>query len=135
MKMFSILLILATLVPLPQDRHTVTKKGWLVYHYGDQLAFFALKDQSRQPTYRNFFTEEKQDGERMNGNYSAAEKLLIAKTYWIDTYEPGSGPGKGTRARTYQFYIQPVKYLYEVDDLKGDSTDHVPNGAGGWAFL
>lgn len=114
-----------------QNKATVTQKGWLVYRYGDLLAFLPLKDQSKTPTYSNFLLEEKGDGQRLNNMYHAPAKLLIAKTFWINTYQYDPKSKKDTLVGKFKYYIQPVKYTYTVESLEKDTTDYP---AGGWTF-
>ena len=87
MKNLFIVLFIFSLKGNSQNKVTVTQKGWLVYRYGDMFAFLPLKDQSKTPTYTNFFIEDKGYGQRMNNSYSAPPKLLIEKTFLINTYE------------------------------------------------
>jgi hypothetical protein len=109
-----------------QNKVAVTQKGWLVYRYGDMLAFLPIKDQSKTPTYANFFTEDKDYGQRMNNSYSAPPKLLIAKTFFINSYQRDSLMGR------FKYYIQPVRYIYHVESLEEDTADYE---VGGWTFL
>ena len=131
MKLLFIILFLIALEANCQSKITVVQKGWLVYRHNDMLAFLPIKDQAKTPTYTNFFTEEKGEGQRMNNNYSAAPKLLIAKTFLTNSY----GYGKETRRYVvdgkYKFYIQPVKYVYEIENVDSDTADYC---VGGWVF-
>jgi len=106
MKYLIVILLLLGIKGECQNKIAVTQKGWHVYRYGDLLAFLPLKDQSKTPTYSNFLLEEKGDGQRLNNMYHAPAKLLIAKIFWIDTYQYDS-------------------------NSKKDTTDYL---AGGWTF-
>ena len=124
---FYLLIVWAGFVSF-QTKLTMTKAGWLIYRYGENVAFFPIKDQRKVPTYANFLTEEKEDGERMNGNYSAPPKLLIAKQMTLSVSD-----GAGKPLRKLKFYIQPVKYVYQVNNELSDTTNPEMN-AGGWIF-
>jgi hypothetical protein len=106
----------------------VVQNGWLIYRYGDSLAFLPIKNQSIVPTYKNFFTEEKGDGQRMNNNYSAPPKLMLAKIIPIKMYDFDL-----KKVKKVKFYIQPVKYIYEADDMISDTADY-QHGVMGWSF-
>ena len=67
----------------------------------------------------------------MNSSYSAPPKLLIAKTFLITTYEFGTKTQSDTLVHKSNFYIQPVKYLYQVNDVKKDTAEFI---SGGWTF-
>jgi len=116
-----------------QKQITITKKGWLVYRYGDNLAFFPIKNKAVTPTYENFFTEEKEDGQRMNPNHSAPPKLLIAKQLPIGVYDFDTLIRKEKYVGKEKFYIQPVKYVYVAESLASDTADY-ENGVMGWTF-
>ncbi len=132
MKHFFILFFILSLKSPSQDKIPVTQKGWLVYRHGDMLAFLPLKDQSKTPTYTNFFTEDKGYGQRMNNCYSAPYKLLIAKTFLINTYEYNLKSKGDSLLGRFKYYIQPVKYIYNVESIEKDTADY---SAGGWTFL
>jgi hypothetical protein len=134
MKTILILFLLAGSRGNSQQKVTITKYGWLAYTYFDDLAFFPIKDQSKVPTYKNFFSEEKDDGQRMNNSNSAQEKLLISKIFKIRTYEHDFKHNKDTFAGKRKFYIQPVKYVYQTENTSADSSDH-ENGFRTWTFL
>jgi hypothetical protein len=112
-----------------QKKDTITQKGWLIYRYGDLLAFLPLANQSKTPTYKNFLTEEKGDGQRMNNNYDAPSKLLNAKKIALTTYKYEGKSDKYTVLGRRKFYVQPVKYTYEFD-----AKDTADDLAGGWYF-
>jgi hypothetical protein len=133
MKIFFFALIYLLLKADQQKKIPIVQKGWLVYRYGDNLAFLPIKNQAVTPTYENFFTEEKGDGQRMNNSYSAPPKLLIAKQLLVGVYNYDSISQKDTFAGKAKFYIQPVKYVYETDDFKADTADY-EHGIMGWTF-
>src|SRR5215216_970597 len=133
MKIFFLALISLLLKADQQKKITIVQKGWLVYRYGDNLAFLPIKNQSVTPTYENFFTEEKGDGQRMNNSYSAPPKLLNAKFLPIDVYNFDSTTQKDTFAGKVRFYIQPVKHVYETERLEADTADY-EHGVMGWTF-
>ena len=117
-----------------QNKVQLFQNGWLLYNYGSCLAFFPIKDQSKIPTYKNFFSEEKGDGQRMNNSYTAPPKLLIAKKYRVKSYQYDFKK-KGynfTGKKTY--YIQPAKLEYYLDNISADTTDY-QNGGCFWTFL
>ena len=132
MRFFCIIFFFVSLKVDCQSTVTITQKGWLVYRYGDLLAFIPIKDQFKTPTYTNFFTEDKGEGQRMNNNYSAPPKLLIAKTFLINTYDYNVALQLDTIVCKFKYYIQPVKYVYEVKSTEKDTADYM---AGGWTFL
>ncbi len=132
MKLLFGILVLLILHPGNKVKPTFTQKGWLVYRHYDMLAFLPLKDQSKTPTYDNFLTEEKGEGQRMNNLYSAPPKLLIAKIFMLDMYNYDPVLQKDTLAGKFRFYIQPVTYIYEVERAEIDTADFF---AGGWTFM
>lgn len=134
-RLFSILVlfVFANGSSFSQTKDTITVKGWLIYQQDYLLAFFPLKNQSKNPSYKNFLTEEKGPGEKMNGNYSAPPKLLIAKKVRLPVYEYNYKNGKDSLIGKREFYIQPVKYIYEVKDKTSDTVNY-DMGAGGWRF-
>jgi hypothetical protein len=131
MKYFFIFFLFANFRAYTQGKVTITQKGWLVYKHGDLLAFLPIKDQSKTPTYSNFFTENKGEGERMNNSNSAPPKLLIAKTFFINTYKYDSLKSIDTLVGKYEFYIQPVKYVYQVENIECDTAEFM---TGGWTL-
>jgi hypothetical protein len=133
MKFFLLVLISFFLQTDQQKKITVVQKGWLVYRYGDNLAFLPIKNQAVTPTYENFFTEEKGDGQRMNNSYSAPPKLLIARELPVGIYNYDSKVQKDTFAGKTKFYIQPVKHVYETKNLETDTADY-EHGVLGWKF-
>ncbi|RYF81202.1 MAG: hypothetical protein EON98_12670 [Chitinophagaceae bacterium] len=133
MKFFLLLLISLFLQTDQRKKITVVQKGWLVYRYGDNLAFLPIKNQAVTPTYENFFTEEKGHGQRMNNSYSAPPKLLIARELTVGIYNYDSKMQKDTFAGRTKFYIQPVKHVYETEDLKADTADY-GHGVMSWTF-
>lgn len=115
-----------------QNKVTVIQKGWLIYRYGDMLSFLPIKDQSKTPTYANFFTEDKGYGQRMNNSHSEPPRLLIAKTFLINTYESNMKSKRDSLVGRFKYYIQPVKYIYNVESLEKDTADY---SAAGWTLL
>lgn len=131
MKLLYSFLLLLTFHLDKKTKLTVTQKGWLVYRHSDMLAFLPIKDQNKTPSYDNFLTEEKGDGQRMNNYSSAPPKLLIAKIFMLDIYHYDPALKIDTLAGKARFYIQPVTYIYEVERPEIDTADFL---AGGWTF-
>lgn len=134
MKLLISFFVLWSMAGNAQDKVTLTQKGWLLYDYNYCLAFLPIKDQTKIPTYKNFFTEEKGDGQRMNNSYSAPPKLLIAKKYRIKEYKYDFINKKDTFFNSSKYYIQPVRLEYKLDNSKADTTDY-SNGGCFWRFL
>ena len=134
MKLLLSFFILCSIRGNAQDRITLSQKGWLLHSPGYCLAFLPIKDQTKTPTYKNFFTEDKGDGQRMNNSYSAPPKLLIAKTYWIKDYRYDFNNKRDTFFGKSKFHIQPVRLEYKLDNIKDDTTDY-KNGGCFWRFF
>src|SRR5690349_10417855 len=123
MRSIIIVLVLININSFSQTQHKVSSKGWLIYQQDYLLAFFPIKDQTKTPTYDNFLTEDKSGGERMNGNSSASTPLLIAKKIKLSIYDLNVEAGKEMKQIKQDFYIQPVKYEYNVSDITGDTCN------------
>lgn len=133
MKLLVSIFILCSIVGNAQEKVTLSQKGWLLHSPGDCLAFLPIKDQTKTPTYKNFFTEDKGDGQRMNNNYSAPPKLLIAKTFKIKEYRYDFKNKIDTFFNKSKFYIQPIRLEYQLDNIEADTTDY-QNGGCFWRF-
>ncbi len=112
----------------------LTQNGWLLYNKGYCLSFFPIKDQSKTPTYKNFFTEEKGDGQIMQGLYTAPPKLLIAKKHKIKNFRYDYNKNKYYTTGKFQFYIQPVQLKYSLNSIAADTLDFEKRGCF-WTFL
>src|SRR5688572_4354470 len=115
MKTFLFVILLFCLKAHSQEKIIVTQKGWLIYLYGDKIAFLPIKDQTKTPTYKNFFSELKGDGQKMTNNYSAPPKLLLAKKIKIDIYDYDSKMNGYKFVNRSTFYIQPVNYVFKEE--------------------